>query len=106
MNASFTVEICKKKNYINVTTVYAFFSLLKRHKTINAKKVCKDKEEVVIPSKGPHLELSTFKDTKFSSWRLLYLIVYACCELMLDQVLEMFFSAFLLFFFLLLINVY
>lgn len=44
---------------------------------------------------GPRLELSTFKDTlKFSSWQLIYLIVNACCKLMLELVLEMLFCAF------------
>lgn len=86
----------EEKN-INITAAYTFFSLLKKYITFNAEKVCKDKEEVAILSKGPHLVLSTFKDTfKFSSWQLLYFIVNACCKLMFELALEMLFCDFFL----------
>lgn len=54
MNASFTVEIYKRKD-INVTAAYALFSL--------SQKMLEGKVEEAISSEALHLVLSTFDDT-------------------------------------------
>lgn len=93
MNASFTVEICwrKKTNQCHRSILHSLACLKDTHSML--RKSIRTKMKRLLP--GPHLELSTFKDTlKFSSWQLIYLIVNACCKLMLELVLEMLFCAF------------
>lgn len=64
MNASFTVEIYRRKK-TSFSPQQMHSLACSKHRTFIAEEVWKDKEEVAISSEAQHLVLSTFKDTFF-----------------------------------------